>query len=106
MMIYHTTFHLSNEVYEKGLDYFRSIYIPAVICDGKLHSPRMQKVLNEDAVVNGVSLSIQFYVENLETLNKWVCEEGESLNKSLVDKFGDEITGFSTLLEEIRLSDE
>jgi hypothetical protein len=103
MIIYHTTFHLADEIYLKGMDYLKNVYIPAATRSGKLHSPRMQRVLNEDGEVNGVSLSVQFSMSGRNVLDEWVNKEGMALHKALMEKFGDEITGFSTLLEEIDL---
>ena len=103
MIIYHTTYHLTNEAYSKGLDFFKSELIPAALRSGKLYNPRIMRVLNEDTDVNGVSLSIQFCVDNISTLNDWMAEEGRELQKAISDKFNDEIVGFSTLLEEIPL---
>ena len=103
MIIYHTTYHLTNEVYQKGLDFFKSEFIPAATRSRILFDPRIMRVLNEEAGVNGVSLSIQFCVDNISVLDEWMAEEGRVLNKVLTNKFNDEIVGFSTLLEEIQL---
>lgn len=103
MIIYHTTFHLSNEAYLKGIDYLKETYIPDAMRSGILHSPRMMRVLNEDDDVNGVSLSIQFHVEDTDILNEWISKEGIVLQKALTEKFNDEIAGFSTLLEVVDL---
>jgi hypothetical protein len=103
MIIYHTTYHLTNEAYPKGLDFFKSELIPAAMRSGKLYNPRIMRVLNEDADVNGVSLSIQFSVENMSALDEWMAEEGKTLYKTMTEMFSDEIVSFSTLLEEIQL---
>ena len=103
MIIYHTTFHLSNEVFLRGLDYLKSIYIPGAVRSGMLNNPRMMRVINEDADVNGVSLSIQFNVADMDVFNKWVRKEGVAMQKALAEKFSDEVAGFSTFLEEIDL---
>ncbi len=101
MIIYHTTFHLSHEAFLRGLDFLKTTYIPKAVRSGKLHSPRMMRVLNEDEDVNGVSLSIQFHVEDTDILDEWVSQEGVILQKALAEEFRDEIVGFSTLLEDI-----
>jgi len=103
MVIFHTTFHLSGESFLKGLDYLKSTYIPGAVCSGKLHSPRIMRVLNEDSDVNGISLSVQFSVADMDVFGEWHRKEGIELQKSLTEKFNDEIVGFSTLLEEIEL---
>ena len=103
MIIFHTTFHLSNEVYLKGIDYLKSTYIPDAVRSGKLHSPRLMRVSNEDDDVNGISLSVQFSVADMDIFNEWVNKEGVLLQKAIVERFSDEIVGFSTFLEEIDL---
>lgn len=103
MIIYHTTFHLSDEIYLKGLDYLKSTYIPAVTQSGMLHSPKMQRVLNEEGGSDGVSLSVQFQVENTAILEEWMHREGVKLQREMSEKFRDQIAGFSTLLEIIEL---
>ena len=101
MIIYHTTYHLSNEVFMKGLDYLKTIYVPAATRSGKLFNPRILRILNEDSDVNGVSISVQFCVAGIEALNEWMYREGVGLQKAIVEKFNDEVVCFSTLLEEI-----
>ena len=103
MIIYHTTYHLTNEAYPKGLDFLKTELIPAAMHSGKLYNPRIMRVLNEEADVNGVSLSIQFSVESMSTLEEGMAEEGKTLYKTMTDLFSDEIVRFSTLLEEIKL---
>ncbi len=103
MIIYHTTFHLSDEIYLKGLDYLKSTYIPAATQSEMLHSPKMQRVLNEEGDSDGVSLSVQFLVENTVILEEWMHKEGVKLQREMSEKFRDQIAGFSTLLEIIEL---
>ena len=103
MVIFHTTFHLSNEAYLRGLNYLKSTYIPDAVQSGILHSPRMMRVLNEDADVNGVSLSVQFSVADMDVFEEWAGKESAALQRAISEKFSDEITGFSTFLEEIDL---
>ena len=103
MVIFHTTFHLSNESYLRGLDYLKSTYIPGAVRSGKLHNPRMMRVLNEDNDVNGISLSVQFSVADMDVFGEWHGKEGLELQKDMSKKFSDEIAGFSTFLEDIEL---
>jgi len=42
-------------------------------------------------------------VKDIETLEKWVAETGEGLKEELLKKFGNQVAGFSTLLEEVEL---
>ena len=103
MIIFNTTFHLSNEIYLKGIDYLISTYIPKAVRSGILHSPRMMRVLDENADVNGVNLAVQFSVADIDAIEEWVGEDGAAIQKSMVERFNDEIVGFSTFMEEIEL---
>lgn len=105
MILYHITFHLSNEVYLRGLQYLKSTYIPGAMRTGLLHSPRMIRVLDENADVNGVSLSVQFRCTAYDDLDAWIHTEGISLLQAMRELFGDEIVAFSTLLDEVDLSE-
>ena len=103
MVIFNTTFHLSNEVYLRGLDYLRTIYIPQVMRSGKLHSPRMMRVVDESDDVKGVSLSVQFSVADMDVFEEWAYKEGAALQKAIIERFNAEVVCFSTILEEIEL---
>jgi hypothetical protein len=63
----------------------------------------MQRILNEENEGNGVSLSVQFSVEDTKCLEEWMSKEGIRLRKNMTEKFRDQIAGFSTLLEEMEL---
>ena len=103
MLVFYTTFHLSHRKYEEGLAYLRTVYIPAATRSGQLRSPRLQRVVHEVEGAEGVSLSVQFGVSDEKTLQAWMCDEGAALHQELVARFGHEMAGFSTVLEELEL---
>ncbi len=103
MLVFYTTFHLSEKFYDEGLKYLRTVYIPAAIRSGQLSSPRLQRVLGEVEGAEGISLSVQFSVSDEDTLHDWLADEGTVLHQALIAKFGHEMAGFSTLLEELDL---
>jgi hypothetical protein len=49
----------------------------------------------------GESYAVQFHVADTERLNNWIEQEGQAIHKALAERFGDRVTGFTTLLEEI-----
>ena len=105
MILFHTTFHVSNDIYEAGLSYFRTVYILAALRGGQLHAPRLQRVMHDEEH-EGISLSMQFQVADLHTLQDWMSREGTRLQQEIRTQFGDRIVGFSTLLEELDLTPE
>lgn len=100
MIIYNTTFHIEKEIAEESLEYLKKNYIPQAIASGFLQKPRLSRVMHT-APEDGISLSLQFHVKNIDTLNFWLQHEGHQIHKELVDRFGHQVAGFSTLLEEI-----
>lgn len=104
MLVFYTTFHLSHKKYEEGLAYLRTVYIPAAIRSGLLRSPRLQRVVHEMEGAEGVSVSVQFGVSDEKTLQAWMRDEGTVLHQELIARFGEEMAGFSTLLEELELT--
>ncbi|MDR3250721.1 MAG: DUF4286 family protein [Tannerella sp.] len=103
MVTFYTTFHLSNENYPKGLDYLKTVYVPAAMRSGKLRNPRIQKVVDDNEAVNGVSLSVQCSADDRQTLEEWMRGDGTWIHLNITDRFKDEIALFSTILEEIEL---
>lgn len=100
MIVYNTTFHVANEIADDALFYLKKQYIPQAAISGFLQRPCLRKVLHT-ATDEGISFAVQFHVKNMETLNHWIQTEGCRLQQALVDRFGDKVVGFSTLLEEI-----
>lgn len=103
MIIYNTTFHIDKAIVAEALKYFKEEYIPKATASGFLHTPGMLRVMQTAAEEEGHSYSVQFRVKNVDTLNFWLQNEGMLLHKGLVNRFGHQVAGFSTLLEEVDL---
>lgn len=102
MIVYNTTFHLEKEIHDECLDYLKTNYIPAATASGFLQSPLLLRVMHT-AEEEGFSYSVQFRVKNADTLQYWLEKEGSALQGALVNRFGHQIAGFTTLLEEVEL---
>lgn len=100
MIVYNTTFHIEKEVQQEALEYLKNNYIRKAILSGFLLQPCLRRVMQTEQE-EGISLSIQFHVKNVDTLNYWLQQEGNAMLKELVSHFGHKIAGFTTLLEEI-----
>lgn len=102
MVTINTTFHVDEEIKHDFIDYMRSTYIAEAITDKQLISARLFRI-HAQKDEGGISYSVQFAFDNLDDLDKWDKKKGLNLNKGLINKFGDKVAGFSTLLEEINL---
>lgn len=101
MLIYNTTFYIEKEAVAEGLEYLKKQYIPAATAGGLVTEPRMSRVLASAAPGEGESISVQFRVADTDILNRWMAQYGQPLQRSLAERFGEKMVGFSTVLEEI-----
>ena len=104
MFIFNTTFHVEGEVMEDSLSFFRKVYIPEVLESGEMRNPRLAYIHRQNDE-EGHSLSLQFEVTDVETLNSWLQTNGHVLQQKLVKQFGSKVAGFNTLLEEIEIGE-
>ncbi|MEG1660855.1 MAG: DUF4286 family protein [Bacteroides sp.] len=104
MIIYNTTFHIEKEAVSDCVNYLKECYIPQAATGGFLHSPCLRRVLQSEEG-EGESYAVQFLVKNTETLNYWLQNEGAALHRGLLLRFGQQVVGFTTLLEEIVLEE-
>lgn len=102
MVIFNTTFHVENTVVESFLIFMKKEYIPACIAGGFMHTPSFSYIYPQHEQ-SGSSYSLQFKVKNMETLEYWLSNDGENLQKSIPAKFGNDVTGFMTVMEQIEL---
>ena len=82
------------------MEYLKKQYIPKAVASGFLQRPCLRRVMQTQPE-EGVSFSVQFHTKNVDTLNYWLQNEGNNIHRALVERFGQKIAGFSTLLEEI-----
>lgn len=102
MIIFNTTFHIEDDVETACVNYLRNTYIIKAVNSGFLFEPRLA-LIHAQHEESGTSYSLQFKVKNIDTLDYWLSAEGKQLQQELVDKFGNRVVGFITLLEEIDL---
>lgn len=100
MIVYNTTFHIDNEILDECLLYLKKEYMSKAIASGFLYQPCLRRVM-QTVREEGSSYSVQFLVKNVDTLNFWLQSEGEAMHKALVNRFGNKVVGFTTLLEDI-----
>lgn len=102
MLIFNTTFHIDDSIHAECLKYLKEVYIPESLVGDLFEQPSLAKVqiIHEES---GVSYAVQFKTKDMDTLNKWAGTIGQTIQKELAEKFGNKISGFSTILEEIPL---
>ena len=101
MIIYNITFHIDQEILAEALSFLKKDYLPKASAGGFLLNPCLRRVHTPSGENEGESYCVQFHVKNRETLNYWLENEGNSIHKVLVGRFGHKMAGFTTLLDEI-----
>ena len=102
MLIFNTTFHLDDSILDECLAYLKEKFIPQALTGNLLEQPCLARIERQHEE-HGVSYALQFKAKDMDTLDKWAREIGEPLQEDLYNKFGNKISGFVTLMEEIPL---
>ncbi len=102
MLIYNTTYHCENSCYDEFIHWIKTIYIPQALKNNELSDPRISRIMTQETT-EGVSISVQFSTQNLDTLSTWYNVSGAPLVEMLTQKFGQRVAGFSTIMEQIEL---
>lgn len=101
MIIYNTTYQIDPSVHDEALSWIKEELIPSLLSSSHLKNPRLVRVMSDDKSNN--SYSLQFEVEDIASLNDWYKTCGASIYAALTKKYGNNLLGFTTLLENIEL---
>ena len=97
MIIYNVTVKISHEKHDDWLNWMKEIHIPEVMATGKFTKNVFTKVLVEDE--EGTNYSIQYYCDDLETLEDYQENYGPELQVKHTERYKDHFVAFRTLLE-------
>lgn len=102
MLIFNTTLHIEDAIHDEYISFLKTFYVPQALESGLLSQPSLAKIERQHEE-SGVSYALQFKTEDIDTLNTWAEETGESLSLEMNKRFGAKVGGFVTLLEEVSL---
>ncbi len=100
MLIYNTTFHVSNDDARNFVIFMNEMYIPAAVKSGELKNPRLTRIISHKDE-ESECFSVQFETEDSSSLHKWYASVGASLNENMLKAFKNKVVGFPTLMEVI-----
>ncbi|MGB2127894.1 MAG: DUF4286 family protein [Flavicella sp.] len=98
MYIYNITTNIQEEVVSKWLTWMQEIYIPDMLATGKFLSAKMCKVLVEEDM-GGVTYSVQYEVQDKETLAAYHKEDALQLKNKANAMFAGQFVYFETELQ-------
>lgn len=102
MIICNTTFSVPKHLQIEFVKFMREVYVPSAIKNSIIKEPRLSRVHAEN-VEGGYSYAFEFKTEDIEQLEKWNTEVGKDLYKSILIEFQQNIPGFTTVLQPIKL---
>jgi len=98
MLIFNTTYLVSDNVQGAWLLWVREQHIPFMLQFNPFSNPQVAKVI-ADEEQEGTSYSVQFHVPDMETLMLWKERFGLAFQENCAHQFGTEAIYFSTVLE-------
>jgi len=100
MLIFNTTYLVGDRMHGVWFKWLCEHHIPAMLDSGYFDKPQVAKVLNNEPQ-EGVSYSVQFRTENMQSLEAWNEKHAEVFLADFNECFGQEVLLFSTVLEVI-----
>ncbi|AVI50390.1 DUF4286 domain-containing protein [Pukyongia salina] len=97
MYIYNVTINIDEDIHDKWLQWMQTEHIPAMLDTGKFSKALMTRVRVEEEM-GGITYSIQYRTDSLETLQKYYKENAPSL-RAQSKPFEGKFVAFRTELE-------
>lgn len=102
MIIHNTTYHVVHEMNNLFVLFLKEYYIPRATESGLFTEPRLLFIRAQDQS-EGVNYSLQFRAKDTQAVDEWFHQVGDNLNRTLTLRFGNDVLGFVTMLEELKL---
>jgi hypothetical protein len=98
MIIYNVTIKPDWYVHDEWLRWMKEVEIPAMLDTNFFLKSQMVRLLevNED---DGPTYAVQYYAESMEQFVKFTEIDSEALLRKSINKWGDKIVVFTTLME-------
>ena len=98
MLIFNTTYLVSDKARAKWLNWVREQHIPFMLDSTYFLKPQVTRIITS-AEQEGTSYSVQFHIEDMRTLKKWNQEFSAIFKENCSQEFGTEVIFFTTVLE-------
>ncbi len=98
MYIYNTTYLVTENIFSQWNNWVKTTHIPQMLEQG-FSSPQIAKVISNNPEQEGISITVQFKIKNLSTLNNWAENNLGFIRTEIKQKFGENVLPFDTILE-------
>lgn len=94
---------MERKIEEAFLTFAREVYIPGVVGQGVLSKPRLMRINHSEEDGDSVSIALHLEAESHEVLQQYLSGDGHVYPTLLIRHFGEQVMGFTTLMEYIGL---
>lgn len=100
MILYNTTFVVSDAIQSLFLNWIKEKFIPQANSTGVFHSPLLTRIINDSPEQVGQnSFAMQFKCDSLEIAKKWHDNIGTNLMSELGEKYKYDFLYFTTFMD-------
>jgi len=100
MYIYNVTTNIDESIKNEWLKWMKEKHIPNMLATGKFSHAKMSQVMIQEEM-GGITYSVQYTTDNIETLQKYYKENASQLRNEALSLFGNKIVSFRTELKVI-----
>jgi len=100
MYIYNVTTNIDETIKAEWLQWMKEKHIPEMLATGKFSNAKMSQVLIDEEM-GGVTYSVQYTTDSLETLQEYYKEDAPKLRDESMKLFSDKLVAFRTELKVI-----
>ena len=101
MIIYNVTCSMQRSLAEEWLEWMQQVHIPEVLATHCFKEAKIFKLLTTASDDPGINYAIQYRANTLEDYHNYRDNFAPGLIQKTVKKYGDQITAYRTLLEEV-----
>lgn len=101
MVLYNTTFIFAPSRQSDFLDFMRTVYLPALQQHASVSELRLHRIQPREEDEESVSYALHYYTPSEFHLQELLSDLGLNLAQQLVDRFGEEVIGFSTIMHTV-----
>lgn len=101
MILYNVTVNVDDNIHQEWVQWMKKTHIPEVMATGKFVDYKMFKVITRQPDETGVTYSIQYFAKTLADYESYKSDFGPALQIKTMQKYGDSLMAFRTLLETI-----
>ena len=99
MILYNVTLNVNDEIKDEWLRWMKENHLPEVMASGKFISFAMYKIRNHSENDKSNNYSVQYHANSISDYEDYTHNFAPELKKKTLEKFGDKVIAFRTLLE-------